>query len=98
MWTKVKSNMRILYPVPTLWSAHTIIALDDKAKVLLNAFKDPQIQAIAWKKHGFRTGVSGVVNNVGDVPVAGVPAQITQVIQTPSPDVINAILAALKNQ
>lgn len=97
VWNKVKTNMRILYPVPTLWSAHTIIALDDKAKVLLNAFKDPKIQEIAWKKHGFRTGIPEITNNVSDVPVAGVPSQITQVIQTPSPDVMNTILTALKS-
>lgn len=95
VWAAAKSKVRVLYPQPTEWSAHTIIALDAKAKIMLTAFQDPELQAIAWKKHGFRTGVPGIQNNVADVPVQGVPAQITQIIQTPTPGVMDTIIQAL---
>lgn len=98
VWNSVKSRVRILYCEPTVWSAHTAIALDDKAKVLLTALQDPELQAIAWKAHGFRTGVTGIVNDVGAVPVSGVPQQITSVLPTPAPQVMESIIQALSRQ
>ena len=95
VWNTVKPRVRILYCTPTVWSAHTLIALNDRARVLLTALQDPDIQAIAWQKHGFRTGVPGIVNDAESVSVGGVPQQISQVIPTPAPDVMETIIQSL---
>ena len=59
IWPKVKDKMRILYPVPTVWSSHPFISLSARASKLMEALKDPEIQKIAWEQHGFRTGLVG---------------------------------------
>jgi hypothetical protein len=48
--------LRIIYPRPTIWATHPMIAATEKGKRLLAALRDPVIQKIAWEKHGFRVG------------------------------------------
>jgi hypothetical protein len=79
----VRRKLRVLYPRPTVWASHPLIALDANGKRLIAALKDPQIQRIAWEKHGFRSGLMGEVNTK-DLPVSGVPSTIDAVIQMPS--------------
>lgn len=95
-WQQVKSRMRILYPVPTVWSSHTYIALNDKAKAGLNALTSTQIQNLAWTKHGFRSGDANIVNDTSKLPVTGIPSSIDQVIGVPKPSVMDTIINALK--
>ncbi len=53
----VRNKLRILYPRPTVWASHPLIALDGSGKRLIAAFKDPEIQKLAWERHGFRGGL-----------------------------------------
>ncbi len=96
IWPKVKDKMRILYPVPTVWSSHPVIILKPGAKGLIQALQDEQIQRIAWEEHGFRTGMIGVQNDPKVLKVVGVPASIQQVVPMPSPDVMDAIIQAVR--
>ena len=59
----LKKNIRTLYPQPTVWSSHPLIAVNEKGQRLMDALKDPEIQQIAWEKHGFRSSVKGVRND-----------------------------------
>ena len=43
------------------------IALTPQGKQLLTALRDPEILEIAWKKHGFRSGVRGIDSPAEDV-------------------------------
>ena len=52
------ASVRILYPEPTIYADHPILALDANGAKLIEAMKDPDIQNIAWEKYGFRSGVS----------------------------------------
>ena len=52
------ASVRILYPEPTIYADHPILALDANAVKLIEAMKDPDIQSIAWERYGFRSGVS----------------------------------------
>jgi hypothetical protein len=52
------ASVRILYPEPTIYSDHPILALDANARKLIEAMKDPDIQKIAWERYGFRSGVA----------------------------------------
>jgi len=96
IWPKVKDRMRILYPVPTVWSSHPFISLSARGTRLMEALKDPEIQKIAWEQHGFRTGLTGVPNDPGVLPVPGIPESITKVIPMPTPQVMDTILAAIQ--
>jgi hypothetical protein len=94
---KAATDLRALYPDPTVWSSHPILALDENAQKLITAMKDPDIQQLAWRKHGFRSAVFGISNNPSDFPLVAVPSQITQVVDLPGPAVILKMNDCLAN-
>ncbi|WP_448952777.1 hypothetical protein [Labrys neptuniae] len=55
----------ILYPEPTVFSAHPLIIVNKEAAPLVEALMSPAVQEIAWTKHGFRgpLGLSGETRN-----------------------------------
>lgn len=94
-WQQVKDKIKILYPVPTVWSSHTFMALNAKSVPAIKALRDGEIQKTAWAKHGFRSGVVGAENDPQKLPVAGIPDNIDQVIPIPKPSVMNTIIDTL---
>jgi len=60
-------RVRVLYPEPTLYSDHPILALTADGGRLIEAMKDPDIQKIAWAGYGFRSGVDASLSNVADL-------------------------------
>jgi len=92
---QLSQNVRILYPDPTVYNEHPILALDKNGQRLIDAMKDKDIQTIAWKKFGFRSIVFGVTNigNFSQLPLAD-KFHITNV---PGADVILALNNCLKN-
>jgi len=96
LWPELKNRMRIIYPVPTVWSAHPLIILKERGKRLIEALKDPDIQRIAWETHGFRTGLMGIQNDPARLKVVGIPERITKVIPMPSPRVMEKIIKAIR--
>jgi hypothetical protein len=97
-WPTVKTKVRILYPEPTVWSAHPLIMQSPKAEALKNALLDPEVQKISWEQHGFRTGMMGAQNDPKLLSVVGIPAQITKVIPMPSPGIMDRILNSIQGQ
>jgi hypothetical protein len=93
---QVRDSVRILYPSPTVWSSHPLIARTADGLRLMNALKDPEIQRLAWEKHGFRTGLVGIVNDPKVLQIGGIPAQITSVIDMPAPDVMDRIIQSIR--
>ncbi|MBI2473728.1 substrate-binding domain-containing protein [Candidatus Uhrbacteria bacterium] len=91
----LRDRIRTIYPVPTTWSEHPLIALNSKGKRLIQALKDPEIQKIAWEEHGFRSGLMGVQNDPKILAVTGIPEQVTSVIPMPSAPVMEKILTSL---
>lgn len=88
-----KEDLVMLYPVPTVWSSHVLIALDENGQVLLDALLDEEIQTLAWEKHGFRTG-SG---SQGREPAMdGVAQTITSVSPVPAYSVMRKIMEGLQ--
>src|SRR5262249_14509310 len=47
-----KEQVRMLYPRPTVWSSHPLLAINENGKRLIVALQDPDIQRIAWTRHG----------------------------------------------
>lgn len=94
-WNMVKEQVAVLYPEPTVWSSHPLIALNEKGAKLIEAMQDEEIQKIAWEKHGFRTGVNGTINTEIE-GFYGIPKNINAVIQMPNPDTMQKIMDVIK--
>ncbi|HHX37953.1 MAG TPA: hypothetical protein GX717_08240, partial [Clostridiaceae bacterium] len=69
VWQQVKDDIVILYPNPTVWSTHIMISLTEEGNTLIEALQDPEIKEIAWRRHGFRTGVSGTIKDLDQFDV-----------------------------
>ena len=96
-WEQVKDDIRIVYPTPTVWSEHPVIALNENGERLIEILSDPEVQELAWKEHGFRTGLSGVENNPEDLAMEGLPKTIKSIIPMPTPQVMDKIVNALED-
>ena len=92
----LRQRIRTLYPVPTVWSSHPIIALDGDCKRLIEAMQDTDLQRLAWEQHGFRSGLMGVENDPAALPVQGVPRSIDAVVPMPGATVMKSIVDSLK--
>ena len=95
-WERVKSDIVILYPRPTVWSTHILIALNQNGELLMDALKDSRLQKIAWEENGFRTDVSSTNAETVTFDVPGVIANITQIIQMPNQKAMNVIIKAFE--
>jgi len=92
----IKEKINILYPEPTIYSSHPLISLTPQCGRLEEALKDPRIQEIAWREHGFRSGMVGVQNDPAVLGITGIPADINMVMPMPDAAVMEQILQALK--
>lgn len=95
LFDQVKDDIHILYPSPTVWSSHIYIALSEDGKRGLEALKDPEIQKLAWRNHGFRTIVAGTAK-VEDFDVKSLAKDIDRVIPMPKVDVMKELMQASK--
>ncbi|MDO5690273.1 MAG: hypothetical protein Q4G61_08485 [Tissierellia bacterium] len=95
-WEQLGGDIVIVYPTPTVYSSHVMISLDDKGDKAIDAMMDPAIQDIAWKKHGFRTGVAGAQTDTEVFGVDGVLKQVTQIMPMPDFKTMDIIINALQ--
>jgi hypothetical protein len=93
----ILNSVCVLYPQPTVWSSHPVIALNEKGKRLLEALKDTEIQAVAWKMHGFRSGLAGVSQDTAALNLPFVPESISKVMPLPSAAAMDKIMTALSS-
>ena len=94
-FAQVKDNIRILYPVPTIWNSHCIASFTEAGNEFYKAFDDPEIQTIAWEKYGFRTGITGGSYDVSKFGI-GVPQSISSTVTSLKMDVYNKLIEYLK--
>lgn len=92
----IRDRIRVLYPEPTIFASHPLISLTSTCDRLSEALQDPEVQALAWSDHGFRTGLIGIENNPADIAVATLPDTIQQVVPMPSADVMEEIIRAVE--
>jgi hypothetical protein len=95
-WENLKDKLRILYPVPTVWSSHPFIAKDEASEEILNLLKDPEIQQLAWTSHGFRSGLISIQNDPSDLGMDFIPKDIDFVQNMPRFIVMEKILLELE--
>lgn len=94
-WAAVGDDIVMIYPSPTVWSAHVFIALDEAGAAGIDALMDADVQRLAWEKHGFRTAVSGTGDDAARFGVSGLARQITRVVPMPAYDAMDQIITAL---
>ncbi len=96
-FAKVKDDIRILYPVPTIWNSHCFTVFTDNGAKLYKALNDPEIGQIAWERYGFRTGVTGGSYDVSGIGL-GVPQKISSTVTSLKMDVYNKLINYLKEK
>ena len=94
---QIKDQIKILYPVPTIWNSHCIATFNDKGNNFLKAFDDTEIQEIAWNKYGFRTGVTGGTYDVSKFGI-GVPQNVTSTVSSLKMDYYNKLIEYLEQK
>ena len=94
-FAKVKDDIRILYPTPTIWNSHCFTVFTDNGAKLYKALNDPEIGQIAWEKYGFRTGVTGGSYDVSSIGL-GVPQKISSTVTSLKMDIYNKLIDYLK--
>ena len=95
-YEKLKDDIVMIYPSPTVWSTHVYIALDDKGKAGTKALLDEEIQQIAWKSHGFRTNSYATGTESGSKQVKGVVDTVTSVMTVPDYPTMKKITDSLR--
>ena len=90
-YERIKDNLYILYPEPTVWSSHLYISLDKEAEVGIEALKNPKVQELAWVEHGYRTIVAGSQDQ-DQFQVPGLAPQVTKIMQMPSYEVMDYLV------
>ncbi|MBN1965618.1 MAG: substrate-binding domain-containing protein [Anaerolineae bacterium] len=85
---QIRDQIKVIYPQPTVWSSHPVIALTDGGRALIQALQDEDIQRIAWEQHGLRSGISGIENDPAALAVDGIPEQVTSIMNLPRADVM----------
>lgn len=92
----INAKIRVIYPEPTVFASHPLIALTPACARLAEALQDPDLQAMAWTEHGFRTGLIGVENDPADIKGATLPATVDLVVPMPTAKVMERIIAAVQ--
>jgi hypothetical protein len=91
----VPEGIVTLYPEPTIFNDHPILALTPAGRKLIEAVEDDAVQDIAWKKYGFRSGTRVVEQAFQGVNVP--PTQIIKKTQAPGYDVTKLLLDCFVN-
>jgi hypothetical protein len=94
-WAYVKDDIVVLYPEPTVWSAHPFIALTANGDRVIDALLKEEVQTLAWETHGFRTGIASAQQRGRGFDIRGVPGQVEKVVQLPNPDTMQKIMEIL---
>ena len=97
-WGRVRANSELspvmLYPRPTVFSAHPLLALDDASVALIAALQAPDIQKIAWTEHGFRGPVGSTTGQHGATGLV-TPLTLTSVLPMPDADTMLSLIQSL---
>lgn len=96
-WQKVMGGSArpvLLYPAPTVYSAHPLLSLKPAADPLIDALLTPQLQEIAWSSHGFR-GPLGAPGTTGGDAHPLVPERLSAIVPMPEAKVMLDVLQFL---
>jgi hypothetical protein len=92
----LQDQVRVLYPEPTIYSDHPVIALDANAARFVEAMKDHDIQTIAWTAYGFRSGTEIGLNDVATFPSLALAQQL-KTTTPPNAAVTQLLLSCIRD-
>jgi hypothetical protein len=94
----VKGDMVLLYPKPTLFTKHVMIALSDKGSRFMEAMADPAALAIAGE-YGYRSEGSGNLEAIRTSAKAKGLAlpDLVDLVDPPSFDILERMIGAVEN-
>ena len=95
-YNQIKDKIRILYPTPTIWNSHCIATFNENGNKYLSVFKNTEVQNIAWKKYGFRTGTTVGSYKVSDAKVEGLPQNIDKTVSGLRMNIYNKLIDYLR--
>jgi hypothetical protein len=95
---RVKDDMVILYPIPTVFSKHVLIPFNDKGKRLGELLEhDPDLQSLAHQ-YGFRTGGNVKGPEVWSQQGIRTPGTIVDVVDPPSYEWLEKMITAIEQK
>lgn len=94
-YEKIREDVVMLYPSPTVWSTHVYISLNGAGKAGAEALLDEDVQRLAWEKHGFRTSGYETISEGGAGQVEGVADAVTRVTDVPDYPAMKRIIEGL---
>jgi len=97
-WARIKDRVRILYPIPTVWSNHPFIALNSDAQRFFEAMADDEINKLVWEDHGFRVGATGTSDLTDEMRQIGIAEDVTQIIQMPDYPAMEELLNSMSTR
>ncbi|PWG59661.1 hypothetical protein DF200_06375 [Bifidobacterium catulorum] len=95
-YAQVKDDLVIAYPTPTVWSTHTLMALDARGEKLLSLLESKPVQKLAWERHGFRSVDFSGTDSVKRFGVPGAEETVRNVVELPPNDAMQDLIAVLR--
>lgn len=93
----ILKQVKVLYPDPTIYSDHPLLAVTKNGSRLIDGLADIEIQTIAWKKYGFRSATNSDINDLNDFPDIPLAEQF-RITPAPSGEVTLALLSCLQDR
>jgi hypothetical protein len=98
-WKRVEANAPakpvILYPRPTVFSAHPLLSLVKEADGLIDALMNEAVLELAWQDHGFRGPLGTIGKARNDLLQARLLEKIDAVLPMPEAPAMMALLDRL---
>lgn len=89
-------DVTMLYPSPTIYSDHPVLALDADGARLIQAVQDIEVQKIAWSRYGFRSAVNAGLNDLTAFEGMKLSKRV-RTIPAPNSEVTLAMIDCLDN-
>jgi hypothetical protein len=98
-WDRVKKSGGpqpvMLYPKPTVFSAHPLISIATESLPLIDAMQSDAFQTLAWTDHGFRGPLGAVDSALHPSSGLAIPQTLTAIVPMPEAEVMLGLTDAL---
>jgi hypothetical protein len=98
-WKRVSADAPskpvVLYPQPTVFSAHPLLALTPPAEQLIPALLSPELLDLAWQDHGFRGPLGTVGKSRNPLVQTYLLDEVSSILPMPDAETMLALLGRL---
>lgn len=86
------ARVRVLYPAPTVFATHPVLALTPSGARLSEAVRSPDLRRVAWSRHGFRSPGAETGARPDAARATGMPEQVGGAMPLPPFAVVERLL------